>query len=139
MPHRLKRLILPIVGMALMAPAQAELGPHALLNVSEALLRAYNAGDASALRGLLAPALQGRHSVEEVTFLLGRCRGLTHDIERFSIPSWGGRHYGFFGVYGETAVLEMVLEIDQDEKIVHWVITDDVTAKKQQCAVTLRE
>jgi hypothetical protein len=30
----------------------------------------------------------------------------------------------------------MVLEIDEGEKIVHWVITDDVTAKDQQCSLS---
>jgi len=66
---------------------------------------------------------------------LARCHGLTHEIERFSLPSWGTRRYGFFGVYAENAVLEMILEIDESEKIVHWVITDDVTAKDQQCSL----
>lgn len=68
--------------------------------------------------------------------ILARCRTLTHEIDRFSIPSWGARHYGFFGVYAETAVFEMILEIDDNEKIVHWVITDDVTSSNQQCIVS---
>jgi hypothetical protein len=29
----------------------------------------------------------------------------------------------------------MVLEIDQAERIVHWVITDNVTAREQQCRI----
>jgi hypothetical protein len=137
------RAFIPVLGTMLATSALAVstppgLGPHDLLNVSEALLRAYNARDASAFRGLLAPSLQARHSVEDIVLLLGRCRGLTHDIERFSIPSWGARHYGFFGVYAETQVLDMILEIDEDAKIVHWVITDDVTSKEQQCAVNAR-
>ena len=144
MPRCRTRAIVSLLGMMLTAPAMAVsspsgLGPHDLLNVSEALLRAYNARDAAAVRGLLAPSLQARHSVEDIVLLLGRCRGMTHDIERLSIPSWGARHYGFFGVYGETLVLDMVLEIDENAKIVHWVITDDVTSKEQQCVVTTRE
>ncbi len=114
----------------------AEVGPHALINVSQELLRIYNAGDASALHGLLAPSLQARYSAEELRVILAQCRGLTHDIDRFSIPSWGARRYGFFGVFAENSVLEMILEIDENEKIVHWVITDDVMAKDQQCILT---
>jgi len=144
MPGLLKGAIAPALaamfaGSAMAVSSPPNLGPHDLLNVSEALLQAYNARNASAFRALLAPALQSRHSVEDIVLLLGRCRGMTHDIERFSIPSWGARHYGFFGVYGETLVLEMVLEIDEDAKIIHWMITDEVTSKDQQCIVTARE
>jgi hypothetical protein len=83
----------------------AEVGPHALINVSQELLRIYNAGDAAALHGLLAPSLQAGYPAEDLRLILVQCRALTHDIERFSIPSWG----------------------------VHWLITDDVGAKDQQC------
>jgi hypothetical protein len=92
--------------------------------------------DAAALRELLALPLQAKYTLEDLRLTLARCHGLTHEIDRFSLPSWGTRRYGFFGVYAENSVLEMVLEIDEDEKIVHWVITDDVTAKDQQCALS---
>jgi hypothetical protein len=29
----------------------------------------------------------------------------------------------------------MILEIDENEKIVHWVLTDNVTASEQQCSI----
>jgi hypothetical protein len=61
---------------------------------------------------------------------------LTCEVE--SVPLWEARNYGFFAVYAETAVLEMVLEIGLDEKIVHWVITEDVTAAEQQCRISSR-
>jgi len=121
---------------ALPVPAMSEVGPHAVINVSQDLLRAYKAEDASALHGLLAPALQAEYPVERLRVILTRCRALTHEIDRFSIPSWGARHYGFFGVYAEISVFEMILEVDENEKIVHWVITDDVTSSNQQCIVS---
>lgn len=141
MPDRLTLAAIAVLGAVLSTSAvansdQSKIGPHDLLNVSGALLQAYNAKDAPAFRELLAPSLQDRYSHEDVVLLLARCRALTHDIERLSLPSWGGRHYGFYGVYGETLVLDMVLEIDEAGKIVHWVITDDVTAQEQQCAAT---
>jgi hypothetical protein len=117
-----------------MAAAQA--GPHAVTNVSENLLRVYNARDAAAFRELLAPTLQAKYTLEDLRLTLSRCYGLTHEIDRFSLPSWGSRRFGFFGVYAENSVLEMVLEIDEDEKIIHWVITDNVTAKDQQCSLS---
>jgi hypothetical protein len=125
-----------LAGLLLTDVAAAQVGPHAVINVSRSLLRVYNARNAAALRELLAPSLQTKYSVEDLQLLMARCHGLTHEIERFSLPSWGARRYGFFGVYAENAVLEMVLEIDEGEKIVHWVITDDVTAKDQQCSLS---
>ncbi|KFG68489.1 hypothetical protein [Microvirga sp. BSC39] len=124
-----------LVSLLMTEVTLAQVGPHAVINVSQSLLSVYNARDAAALRELLAPDLQTKYSVEDLQLTLARCHGLTHEIERFSLPSWGARRYGFFGVYAENSVLEMVLEIDEDEKIIHWVITDDVTAKDQQCAL----
>lgn len=123
-------------GVLLTEMALAQVGPHAVINVSRSLLRVYNARDVVALRELLAPSLQTKYSIEDLQLILARCHGLTHEVERFSLPSWGARRYGFFGVYAENSVLEMVLEIDDDEKIIHWLITDDVTAKDQQCSLS---
>jgi hypothetical protein len=109
------------------------LGPFAVTNISEALTRAYNDEDAAALHGLLAPALQARYTPADIRRALTLCRVLTGDIFRLSTPSWGTRSYGFFGLYAEAGVFDMVLEIDPTERIVHWVIADDVTATEQQC------
>ena len=123
--------------LALAPPASsAEIpSPFAITDISEALTRAYNGEDAPALHGLLAPAVQARYTPEAVRRALTLCRVLTGDIFRLSTPSWGARHYGFFGVYAETGVFDMVLEIDPAEKIVHWVISDNVTAPEQQCRI----
>ncbi|WP_262268669.1 MULTISPECIES: hypothetical protein [Microvirga] len=126
-----------LLAAVLPVPALSEVGPHALLNVSEELLRAYRAEDAQAFRELLSPPLQVKYPVERLHQILAQCRALTHEIDRFSIPSWGGRRYGFFGVYAELAVLEMILEIDESGRIIHWVITDDVTSGHQPCAVSI--
>lgn len=109
--------------------------PFAITDISEALTRAYNDEDTPALHGLLAPAVQARYTPEAVRRALTLCRVLTGDIFRLSTPSWGARHYGFFGVYAETGVFDMVLEIDPAEKIIHWVISDNVTAREQQCRI----
>ena len=136
MSGRSTSLIAVLASLILTNAAAAQVGPHAVINVSQSLLRVYNARDAAAFRELLAPSLQAKYSVEDLRLTLARCHGLTHDVERFSLPSWGERHYGFFGVYAENSVLEMVLEIDENEKIIHWVITDDVTANDQQCSLS---
>jgi hypothetical protein len=135
LPWGLKGAAAFAVGAVLGGPAISEVGPHALTNVAQELLRIYNAGDAAVLHGLLAPPLQAKYPVEELRVVLARCRGITHEIDRFSTPSWGGRRFGFFGVYAEISVLEMILEIDEDEKIIHWVITNDVNATEQQCTL----
>jgi hypothetical protein len=100
------------------------LGPFAVTNISEALAHAYNDEDAAALYGLLAPGLQARYTPDDIRKALILCRALTGDIFRLSTPSWGTRSYGFFGLYAETGVFDMVLEIDPAEKIVHWVVSD---------------
>ena len=115
--------------------AAAEVGPHALSRISQELLRIYNAEDALALHGLLDPSLQAKYPIETLRTVLTHCRVLTHDIFRLSLPSWGARRFGFFAVYTETSIFEMVLELDESEKIVHWVITDNVTSSSQQCTV----
>jgi hypothetical protein len=109
------------------------LGPFAVTNISEELARAYNDEDAAALYGLLAPGLQARYTPDDIRKALTLCHVLTGDIFRLSTPSWGTRSYGFFGLYAETGVFDMVLEIDPAERIVHWVVSDNVTAKEQQC------
>jgi hypothetical protein len=114
-------------------PRGETLGPLAVTNISEALTRAYNDENAAALHGLLALALQARYTPDDIRKALTLCRVLTGDIFRLSTPSWGTRSYGFFGLYAETGVFDMVLEIDPAEKIVYWVVSDDVTAKEQQC------
>jgi hypothetical protein len=134
-PCRPGRVAAFVLGMSLAVPATAEVGPHALINVSQELLRIYNTEDAQALHGLLAPSLQANYPVETLRRVVAHCRVLTHDIFRFSTPSWGARRFGFFAVYTETSVFEMILEIDENEKIVHWVVTDNVTSSNQQCTV----
>ncbi len=133
------RLGLAVATIIAMAPdwaARAEpLTPFSVINVSEALTQAYNDRNAVALHQLLAPALQARYTPEMLRTSLSLCRVLTGEIFRLSTPSWGTRSYGFFGVYAETGVFDMVLEINEAERIVYWTITDDVTSRKQQCQV----
>ena len=114
------------------ATAQA-LTPFSVVNVSEALIRVYNEEDAAALHGLLAPALRARYTPADLRTALTLCRVLTGDIPRPRTPSSAERSYGFFGVSAATGAFDMVLEIDPSEKIVHWVIASDVTAREQQC------
>ena len=124
------------LALALPSAARAESpSPFAITDISEALTRAYNEEDAHGLYGLLAASLQARYTPDAVRRALTLCRVLTGDIFRLSTPSWGARHYGFFGVYAETGVFDMVLEIDPAEKIIHWVISDNVTTREQQCRI----
>lgn len=133
------RLRLAVAAIIAMAPGWATraepLTAFSVINVSEALTRAYNDRNAVALHQLLAPALQARYTPEMLRTSLSLCRVLTGEIFRLSTPSWGTRSYGFFGVYAETGVLDMVLEIDDAERVLYWTITDDVTSRKQQCEV----
>jgi hypothetical protein len=115
--------------------AAAEPGPHAVTDLSRKLMQIYNDRDVAALHGLLAPALKAKYAPQTLEAVLGRCHALTGRIGRLSLPSYGQRHYGFFAVYAEAAIFEMILEIDPDERVFHWVITDDVTAKDQTCQI----
>jgi hypothetical protein len=114
----------------------AEVGPFAVTDISQRIVRAYNREDASALHALLAPSLKARHTVEAIRTTLRLCRVLFHDIDRISTPVWGARRHGYFAVHAEPGVFEMHLEIDGDEKIIHWMITDDLAAEHQQCRIS---
>jgi hypothetical protein len=135
MPKKLRCAAAFVLGTILATSSVAEVRRHSMSNISQELLRIYNAEDALALHGLLAPSLQAKYPVERLRTVLTHCRVLTHDIFRLSTPSWGARSFGFFAVYTETSIFEMVLELDESEKIVHWVITDNVTSSSQQCTV----
>jgi hypothetical protein len=135
MPRKLRCAAAFVLGTILATSSVAEVRRHSMSNISQELLRIYNAEDALALHGLLAPSLQAKYPVERLRTVLKHCRVLTHDIFRLSTPSWGARSFGFFAVYTETSIFEMVLELDESEKIVHWVITDNVTSSSQQCTV----
>ena len=125
-------------GMGLALPAASAVGPHSVTNVARELVRVYNTEDAAGLHRLLAPALQAKYDVEALRTALTLCRVLTSEIFRISTPVWGARHFGYFAVYAETKPFEMILEIDEDERIIHWGITDDVHASEQQCLLTPR-
>ena len=104
--------------LALGSAPRAEIpGPFAITDISEALTRAYNDEDAQALHGLLAPALQARYTPEAVRRALTLCRVLTGDNIIY------------------VGALSALMEIDPAEKIIHWVITDNVTAREQQCRI----
>ena len=135
-----QNLLLPatLASCFLSSLAAAEPGPHAVINISQALLRAYKDNDVVAFRQLLAPSVRERYPTEVLHQVMARCRALTFEIDRISLPSWGNRHVGYFGVYGELATLEMLLEIDDDEKVVHWAITDNITSRDQSCVISHR-
>lgn len=111
-------------------------GPHALTAKSEALVRVYNAADADELHRLLAPALQAKYPPGTLETALRLCRVLTGDIFRLSTPVWGARQFGFFAVYAETRMFEMVLEIDAQERIIHWLVTESLASDEQQCRLS---
>jgi hypothetical protein len=123
----------------LASPHALAVGPHALTAKSEALMRVYNSADAGELHRLLAPALQAKYPPSELETALRLCRVLTGDIFRLSTPVWGARQFGFFAVYAETRTFEMVLEIDAQERIVHWLLTESLASDEQQCRLSYLE
>lgn len=125
-----------VIGASSAPLALAEVGPFAVTNVSQELVRAYNREDAAAFYELLAPSLKSKYTLEAVRTTLRLCRVLTYDIFRISTPVWGGRRHGYFAVYAEPKVFEMHIEIDDKERIIHWTITDDLAAEHQQCRIS---
>ena len=125
-----------LCALLLAPPVTPAVGPHSVTNVSQELVRAYNAEDAVALHQLLAPSLQAKYPLDRLRWSLTLCCVLTSEIFRISTPVWGARRYGHFAVYAETKTFEMTLEIDDEEKIIHLVITDDITATDQQCKIS---
>ncbi len=124
------------IAAMLASPPALAVGPHALTAKSEALMRVYNAADAGELHRLLAPALQAKYPPDALETTLRLCRVLTGDIFRLSTPVWGARQFGFFAVYAETRAFEMILEIDAQERIIHWLLTESLASDEQQCRVS---
>lgn len=136
MSRHLIRWALALLAGSSAQPSASAVGPHAVTDVSLEFVRAYNAEDPEALHRLLAPALQAKYPVQDLRWALTLCRVLTSEIFRISTPVWGARRFGFFAVYAETGPFEMILEIDDDERIIHLVITDDLAAQDQQCQIS---
>jgi hypothetical protein len=106
-----------------------------LYKISQEILRYYNEKDALSLHSFLAPELQSRYTVEDVKDIIERCHSKFGDIARFSLPTMGARTYAFFGVYANTGTYDMIIEINLEKKIYHWVITSDVNAPDQVCTL----
>ena len=121
--------------LALGGPARA-IERDALYNMSQEVLQAYRTIDADRFRRHLAAPLQTKYAGELLRQVLLTCRSLTGQVERLSLPVMGTRHYAFFAVYTEEAgVFDMLLEIDEDKKIIHFVISREVTSPDQICAL----
>jgi len=108
---------------------------RALFAVTERLLHIYQTGDAAGVYGFLAPPLQAKYTVEMLATILTRCRELAGTIERVSPPVSGTRSFGYSAVYTNGSAYDMTLEVDNDEKVLFWMISSDVTAQNQRCKV----
>jgi len=110
-------------------------GPH-LYEVSQVLMRAYNADDVQAIQSLLSPKLEKLYDRPAIEKVLSACRtNVLPGIVRTSLPVSGTRFYGFFAVYGEAHTTSMILEIDPRNRIVFWAMADEVLNGDFRCAL----
>ncbi|WP_315828519.1 MULTISPECIES: hypothetical protein [unclassified Bradyrhizobium] len=110
-------------------------GPH-LYEASQALMRAYNADDATAIQSMLSPKLAKVYDRPEIERVLSTCRSkVLPRIVRTSFPASGTRFYGFFAVYGEAHETSMILEIDAMNRIIFWAMADEVLDGDFRCAL----
>lgn len=108
---------------------------RALFAVTEYLLQIYRTGDATRLHRLLAPELHVRYTPEALSSILTECRMLVGEIIRISPPVMGTRYFGYSAVHAEQSTFDMILEIDNEERILFWMISSDVIAQNQPCKI----
>jgi hypothetical protein len=116
--------------------APSSTSPYSLGRILPAFLAAYNSGDANRLRPMLSDRLQTKYPASRLDEALGLCRVVTHDIIRIGGRAWGNRWHGLYHLDGEGGPLQMIFEIDNHERIIHMMITDDLDAKRQQCWIS---
>jgi hypothetical protein len=61
---------------------------------------------------------------------------VTDDIIRIGGRVWGNRWNGLYDLDGEAGPLQMIFDIDNQEQIVHLMITDGLDAKHEQCWIS---
>jgi hypothetical protein len=93
-------------------PARSALG-----EMSNRVVALYNAVDAAALHGLLAPDLRNGWAVEQFAVRLADCRQRLGTLARVSPPVMGTRTFGFIAAYFDGEVRDMFLEIDENGSI----------------------
>jgi hypothetical protein len=108
--------------------------PH-LYDVSQALMRAYNANDTEAIRSLLSPKLEKLYDRPAIERVLSTCRNVLPSMVRTSLPVSGTKFYGFFAAYGKSHTTSMILEIDPNNRIVFWAMADEVLDGDFRCAL----
>ncbi|NDV88100.1 hypothetical protein GTW51_15470 [Aurantimonas aggregata] len=52
-----------------------------------------------------------------------------------NLPVSGGNHYGFFAAYGTQKSTTTILEIDPEQRIVFWTLSDDAVEGDFACAL----
>ncbi|MCB8840157.1 hypothetical protein [Aurantimonas sp. VKM B-3413] len=119
-------VLFAVNGLSTLEASAATGSGSGLFEVSQRLVSAYNRGSADRIRRLMSPELKSRYSNAAVLDVIAQCkrRQMPH-IVRTSLPVSGGRTYGFFAVYGDDITSSMILEVDQQDRIVFWKMEDD--------------
>lgn len=96
-----------------------------LFELATRLVAIYQASDADALHEMLAPGLQPAFPVPVLARWLTEARDMFGLLQRTSMPTYGSRTHGIFAAYFDRGPSDMYLEIDQQEKLVIWVLKAD--------------
>jgi hypothetical protein len=123
------------IGQAASPNGTRPVARRALFAVTEQLLAIYRNQDAGNFHRLLAPELGAKYTPEMLTGILEQCWDLTGEIIRISPPVLGTRYFGYSAAYAAKSTLDMILEIDNNERVLFWMISADVTAQDQRCRV----
>ncbi len=115
--------------------AAGMVGPDAVFNTSQLIMKAYNDGDAERIRDALSPEVADLNSLDQIRKTLRACKQLIGDhIERLSLPVSGTRHYGFIEAYLVGRQADMFVEIDDAGRILFWTLSNDLFSGNQVCA-----
>jgi hypothetical protein len=93
-----------------------------LFDFAKRLVAIYQASDADALHSILAPELQPDFSPPALSRWLTQARNTFGMLRRTSMPTYGSRTHGVLAAYFDRAPADMYLEMNQQEKLVLWVL-----------------
>jgi hypothetical protein len=105
-----------------------------LFESSQDFVKAFNTKDYKKISELLSNDLRKAYDYRRIAAEILKCRQeFFETIIRTSLPTSGGKYWGFFAVYGQKKNTSMLMEIDRNGKIIAFMMGDNLIEGKYKC------
>lgn len=136
--QRWLRLVLSVTATGILSlpgqPVASEPETPTLFDTSQAFVWAYNTQAYEKLEAILSPSLRETYGRRKIAAEILKCRKtLFETIIRTSLPTSGGKYWGFFAVYGRNKNTSMLMEIDGNGKIIAFMMGDNLIDGEYEC------